>query len=104
VAETPGLTHTDTQSVESDGTVAAAVAFLVDASHVPFWAPAFADLVPRDESSGWRATKDGRNVELRVVVNQHAGTVDYLRGVASGREGGAYIRASLGRAAAASSS
>ncbi len=30
---------------------------------------------------------------MRVVTNQDAGTVDYLREIAPGRKGGAYIRA-----------
>jgi hypothetical protein len=42
---------------------------------------------------GWRAFKDDREFTLRVVVNQEAGTVDYLRQISPGREGGAYIRA-----------
>lgn len=42
---------------------------------------------------GWRATKDGREFGLRVVLCSRAGTVDYLREVAPGREGGAYLRA-----------
>jgi len=43
--------------------------------------------------SGWRAIKDGREFNIRVAVEQAAGTVDYLRELAPGREGGAYIRA-----------
>jgi hypothetical protein len=93
MADMTGPTRTETQSIESDASVAAVVAFLADAGHIPLWAPAFADVVSRAESSGWRATKDGREFELRVVVDQDAGTVDYLREVAPGREGGAYIRA-----------
>ncbi|MHB8295606.1 MAG: SRPBCC family protein [Acidimicrobiales bacterium] len=85
--------RTETQSIESEAGPEAVLALLVDASHMPEWAPAFADAVTRDEPSGWRVTKDGRDFTLRVAVNHDAGTVDYLREVASGREGGAYIRA-----------
>lgn len=56
-------------------------------------APAFADEVSGDSASGWQATKDGRDFTLRVATNSDAGTVDYLRQFASGREGGAYLRA-----------
>jgi len=85
--------RTETQNIESDGAVTIVVAVLADATHIPNWAPAFADSVSRDDSSGWLAIKDGREFALRVTVNHDAGTVDYLREVAPGREGGAYIRA-----------
>lgn len=90
MADMTGPTRTETQSIESDGSVATVVAFLAGAGHIPLWAPAFADLVSRAEPSGWRATKDGRDFELRVVVDQDTGTVDYLRAVAPGREGGVH--------------
>jgi hypothetical protein len=41
----------------------------------------------------WRATKDARDFSLRVASVRDAGTVDYLREIAPGREGGAYLRA-----------
>jgi len=53
----------------------------------------FAASVSGEPSSGWQAVKDGRSFALQVVVNHDAGTVDYLREVAPGREGGARIRA-----------
>jgi hypothetical protein len=37
--------------------------------------------------------KDGRASAFRVVVDQDAETVDYLRELASGCEGGAYLPA-----------
>jgi hypothetical protein len=93
MAETPSPARTETQSIESDGTLASVVAVLADPTHIPQWAPAFADAVTGDAGSGWRATKNGRDFVLRVAVNPEEGTVDYLRQVAPGREGGAYIRA-----------
>jgi hypothetical protein len=87
-----GSARTETQSIESDATVAAVVALLADPTHIPEWAPAFADRVVGDDRSGWQAFKDGRDFALRVAVGVDAGTVDYLRQVAPGREGGAYIR------------
>ena len=68
------------------------MALLADPSHIPDWAPTFADVVIGDAQSGWRAMKSGQGFALRVDMNHDAGTVDYLREIAPGREGGAYIR------------
>jgi len=68
------------------------VALLAEPSRIPDWAPAFADAVTGDAQSGWRAMKSGQDFALRVVMKQDAGTVDYLREIDPGREGGAYIR------------
>ena len=88
-----GSARTETQSIESDAAVAAVVALTADPTHIPEWAPAFADRVVGDDRSGWQAFKDGRGFALRVAVGVDAeATVDYLRQVAPGREGGAYIR------------
>ena len=92
MADIPSPTRTETQSIESEAAVAAVLTVLVDATRIPEWAPAFADSVSADTVSGWRATKDGRDFALRVAVNQDAGTVDYLRELAPGQDGGAYIR------------
>ncbi len=85
--------RSETQSIESDAGPEAIWALLADPGHIPDWAPAFADAVTGDDQSGWRAMKGGQEFALRVVTNQDAGTVDYLRAIAPGREGGAYIRA-----------
>jgi hypothetical protein len=37
--------------------------------------------------------KDGRDFALRVIVDEDAGTVDYLREIAPGVDGGACLRA-----------
>ncbi len=71
---------------------------LVDARHIPKWAPGFANVVDGDEQHGWRVSKDGQQFSLRVDVSWEAGTVDYLREIAPGREGGAYLRAAPRRA------
>jgi Polyketide cyclase / dehydrase and lipid transport len=84
--------RTETQSIESPVDPRAIVALLEDPSRIPDWAPAFADAVTGDTQSGWRIMKSGQDFALRVVVMQDAGTVDYLREIAPGREGGAYIR------------
>jgi len=92
MTKAPGTRRTENQSIETEAGVATVVALLADPTRIPEWAPAFADLVSGDPHSGWQATKDGRSFSLRVVVNHDAGTVDYLREVAPGREGGAYVR------------
>ena len=84
--------RTETQSIESHIDPRGIVALLTDPSRIPDWAPAFANLVTGDNQSGWRALKSGQTFALRVVMKHDAGTVDYLREIAPGREGGAYIR------------
>jgi hypothetical protein len=85
--------RTETQSIESVAGPDAVVTFLADPRHIPDWAPAFADTVRGDTQSGWTATKNGRDFSLRVPVSTDARTVDYLREIAPGREGGAFLRA-----------
>lgn len=85
--------RTETQSIESDADPGVIVALLADPSHIPDWAPAFADAVTGNDQSGWSATKGGQGFTFRVVIQREAGTADYLREIAPGREGGAYIRA-----------
>ncbi len=81
-----------TQSIESRVDPRAVLALLTDPRRIPDWAPAFADAVTGDAGSGWLARKGDRSFALRVVRVPDAGTVDYLREVAPGREGGAYLR------------
>lgn len=84
--------RTDTQSIETEVTVVDVIALLADPTRIPGWAPAFADSISGDPDAGWQAVKDGGVFTFRVVLQQGAGTVDYLREIAPGREGGAYIR------------
>ena len=88
-----GSRRTVTQSIESEASRDEVVGVLAEATRIPEWAPAFVDRVTGDARSGWLATKDGQDFALRVMVDQGAGTVDYLREVGPGREGGAYLRA-----------
>jgi hypothetical protein len=78
--------------METAADPASMVALLADATRIPGWAPAFADAVSSAGGSGWRAVKDGRDFTFRTAVSLDAGTVDYLREIAPGREGGAYLR------------
>lgn len=84
--------RTETQSIEIDADRDAVLELLSDPRQLPEWAPAFADTISGDAQAGWRATKDGQDVEFRVVSRRDAGTVDFLREVAPGRQGGAYLR------------
>ena len=86
------VTRTATQYVESDVAPDAVWALLADPRRIPEWAPAFADSVSGDVGSGWRVAKEGRDFALRVAVSVDARTVDYLREIGPGTEGGAYIR------------
>ena len=88
-----GSRRTVTQSIQSEASCDEVVGVLAEATRIPEWAPAFVDRVTGDARSGWLATKDGQDFALRVVVDQGAGTVDYLREFGPGREGGAYLRA-----------
>jgi hypothetical protein len=84
--------RTKTRSIESAVEPGAVLELLADARRLPEWAPGFADAVEGDERAGWKVTKDGAAFEIRVVVQPEARTVDYLREVAPGLVGGAYLR------------
>lgn len=85
-------TRTVTQSIESDAVPSVVFELIADPRRVPDWAPEFADVVTENVAGTWRATKDGKDFTFRVAARQDAGTVDYLREIAPGCEGGAYLR------------
>lgn len=84
--------RTVTGAIEAPLSAADVMAVLADASRLPSWAPGFADHVDGDTRAGWQVSKDGHRFALQVRVNDEAGTVDYLREVAPGHYGGAYLR------------
>jgi len=84
--------RTVTGSIESDAEPGDLLSLLADASRIPEWAPAFADRVERDDQNGWKVTKGGSVFSLHVGVERAVRTVDYLREVAPGKKGGAYLR------------
>jgi hypothetical protein len=86
-------TRTETQTVETAVAPDGVFAVLTDPRHIPAWAPTFIDAVVGDLDSGWVATKGTLDFPLRVVVNDDARTVDYLREISPGVDGGAYLRA-----------
>jgi hypothetical protein len=85
--------RTRTGGIEIAAEPAAVARFLADARNLPRWAPGFADEVEGSPESGWQITKEGRRFAIRVAVNEECGTVDYIREIAPGREGGACLRA-----------
>jgi hypothetical protein len=84
--------RTVTQSIESDADLTVVFELIANPGRIPDWAAAFADVVTENVREGWRATKGGEDFTFRAVARQDAGTVDYLREIAPGREGGAYLR------------
>jgi hypothetical protein len=83
--------RTASGSIESDAARELVVDLLVDASRIPEWAPAFADTVARD-GEAWRATMGQSEFTFSVVAVSAAGTVDFIRELAPGQLGGAYLR------------
>jgi hypothetical protein len=84
--------RTQTRSLDTEADPGAVLNLLADARRLPEWAPAFADEVVGDDAQGWKVTKDADAFDIRVVVQPEARTVDYLREVAPGLVGGAYLR------------
>lgn len=67
-------------------------ALLKDPARIPEWAPAFADKVLPFGNDSWKVLKLGELFSLTVVIEPRSWTVDYLRTVAPGVQGGAFIR------------
>jgi hypothetical protein len=84
--------RTITHTIESDAQPDTILSILADASRLPEWASAFADHVERDGTSAWKVTKGGNAFALEVVVEPSSRTVDYLREIAPGIKGGAFLR------------
>ncbi len=84
--------QTVTRSVEADAEPDRILEFLADPRHIPDWAPVFADRIDADGEGAWRVAKGASVFGLEVILERSSRTVDYLREVAPGRRGGAYIR------------
>lgn len=59
---------------------------------IPRWAPVFADKVEHVQGNLYRLTKGGDVFNLELITSESGLTVDYLRSMANGKRGGAYIR------------
>jgi hypothetical protein len=84
--------RTVTRIVETDAEPDAILEVLADARHLPQWAWGFADAVSAGPDEDWLVTKDGRVFSIRVEVERSRGTVDYVREIAPGQKGGAFLR------------
>jgi hypothetical protein len=84
--------RTVTQTIEDDLEPDAILAVLMDPQLIPRWAPVFADEVERAGSDDWQMTKNGKTFVMQMAASASSRTVDYLREIAPGRRGGAYIR------------
>jgi hypothetical protein len=83
---------TITRSIETEVDPDAILDILADARHLPQWASGFADAVAAGPDDDWLVTKDGRVFSIRVEVERPRGTVDYVREIAPGQKGGAFLR------------
>jgi hypothetical protein len=84
--------QTVTRSIELPAARPHVFGLLVDASRVPEWAPVFADQITHVSDNRWLRRKGDREFDL-VLVHDHAcGSVDYLRDLPTGRQGGAFLR------------
>jgi predicted cobalt transporter CbtA len=84
-------TRTAPVTLEVEAEPATVIAVVADPARIPEWAPGCADAVHTEDDGAWSATKDGQRFSLRVAVDLVAGTVDILRVVAPGVEGGAQL-------------
>jgi hypothetical protein len=85
-------TQTVTRAIESDFEAKLIYLKLADVSLIPLWAPVFADKVERAHETTFHVTKGGDAFDMELFANESTLTVDYLREMANGKRGGAYIR------------
>jgi hypothetical protein len=84
--------RTVTRSLETDAEPDAILEVLADARHLPQWASGFADAVAAGPDGDWLVSKDARVFSIRVEFERSRGTVDYVREIAPGKKGGAFLR------------
>ena len=84
--------RTVTRSVETDAKPDAILEVLADARHLPQWASGFADAVAAGPDDDWLVTRNGQVFSIRVESERSRGTVDYVREIAPGQKGGAFLR------------
>lgn len=86
------LNKTVTCSIETETMQDQIMEVLADPGLIPRWAPGFADKVESEDRQLWKVTKGESTFQVELVVVLAAGTVDYVREVAAGKKGGAYLR------------
>ena len=84
--------QTVTRSAEAELSPDAILKILTEPGNIPKWAPVFADDLEPIDHIRYRVRKDDKTFVIEVIVNEAAGTVDYLREMPNGNRGGAYIR------------
>lgn len=84
--------QTVTRAAESELEPFEIYAVLTDVRHIPAWAPVFADAIERIDDTQYSITRGGESFTVEVLTHEAAGTVDYVREMADGKRGGAYIR------------
>lgn len=84
--------QTVTRAIESDIEPERIYRFFAEASNIPKWAPVFADSIEHVSGAQYRVTKNGESFTLEVFLHPSAHAVDYLRQMANGRRGGAFLR------------
>jgi hypothetical protein len=84
--------QTVTRSAESDLETSVIYKVLADPSHIPDWAPVFADSVERIDNTTFSIMKGGEVFRMEALLHPSACAVDYVREMANNRRGGAYIR------------
>src|SRR5579863_3907792 len=84
--------QTVTRAAESDLEPGIIYRVLSQADNLPQWAPVFADAVERIDDTHYWVTKTGASFDVELTLHPSAGTVDFIREMAQGKRGGAYIR------------
>jgi hypothetical protein len=84
--------QTVTRTAECDLEPGKIYTILAEASNVTRWAPGFADAIERIDDGRYRVTKNGETFDIEVALNPSARTVDFIREMAGGKRGGAYLR------------
>ena len=83
--------RSDTQTVTIDASPKDVVAFVGDGARLPRWAIGFAEAVRRD-GDRWIVTTGDGEAPTTILVNEAAGTVDFVMEPAPGSTAHAYSR------------
>ncbi|MGN6621801.1 MAG: hypothetical protein ACTHKR_12160 [Sphingomonas sp.] len=84
--------RTVTVAIEIDHEPASVFRLASTVTYLPQWAPEFADRVTKGAGDDWIITKGDSQFSIHVEADPTRGTIDFLREVAPGQVGGAYLR------------